>query len=129
MFYAVNPNGVKRPLANGCITFFINGKLTFINGSRSLPMNPPDYVILDTSVFDNFILADKLSVKVLRRFATYVLASNSLYEKLLSSLEILIILDDNLRATPVSYFVADFSSLSSKSDNFTFTLLYWVILH
>ena len=82
MFYAVNPNDIKRLLANGCITFFINDKLTFIKGPRSVPINPPDYIILDTSVFGNFFLADKLSVEALRRFATCVLASNSLYEKL-----------------------------------------------
>ena len=32
---AVNPKGIKTPLANGLITFFINGP-------RNLPRNPPD---------------------------------------------------------------------------------------
>ena len=37
---AVNPNGIKTLLANGLITFFINGKPVFNNGPRSLPRNP-----------------------------------------------------------------------------------------
>ena len=43
---AVNPNGIKTLLANGLITFFINGIGLFNNGSRSLPGNP-DCIILD----------------------------------------------------------------------------------
>ena len=44
---AVNPNGIKTILANGLITFFINGNPVFRNGSKSLPRNPPDCMILD----------------------------------------------------------------------------------
>ena len=44
---AVNPNGIKAHLANGLITFFINGNPVFINGPRSLPRHPPSYIILD----------------------------------------------------------------------------------
>ena len=44
---ALNPNGMKTLLANGLITFFINGNLVFCNGPRSLTRNPPDYIILD----------------------------------------------------------------------------------
>ena len=44
---AVNPNGIKTLLANGLMTFFINGNLVFSNGPRRLPMNPRDYIILD----------------------------------------------------------------------------------
>ena len=38
----VNPNGIKTHLANGLITFFINGSpvTVFNNGPRSLPRNP-----------------------------------------------------------------------------------------
>ena len=43
----VNTNGIKALFANGLITFFINGNPVFNNGSRSLPRNPPDYIILD----------------------------------------------------------------------------------
>ena len=34
---AVIPNGIKTLLANGLITFFINGSPVFNNGPRSLP--------------------------------------------------------------------------------------------
>ena len=34
---AVNPNGIKTLLANGLITFFINGNPVFNNGPRNLP--------------------------------------------------------------------------------------------
>ena len=43
---AVNSNGTKALLANGQITFFINGKLVFGNGPTSLPGSPPDCTIL-----------------------------------------------------------------------------------
>ena len=33
-----NPNDIKKLLANGLITFFINGKPVFSNGSKSLYM-------------------------------------------------------------------------------------------
>ena len=45
-------------LANGLNTFFINGQPTFINGPSSLSRNPSDCTILDSLVFDQFILAD-----------------------------------------------------------------------
>ena len=44
---AVNPKGIKTLLANGLITFFINGNPVFSNGPSNLPRNPPDCVILD----------------------------------------------------------------------------------
>ena len=44
---AVHPKGIKALLANGLITFFINGNPVFSNGPRSLPRNPPDCIILD----------------------------------------------------------------------------------
>ena len=44
---AVDPNGIKTLLANGLITFFINGNPVFSNGPRSLPRNPPDCIISD----------------------------------------------------------------------------------
>ena len=44
---AVNPKGTKTLLANGFITFFIRGNPVFSNGPKSLPRNPPDYIIFD----------------------------------------------------------------------------------
>ena len=41
---AVNPNGIKTLLANGCSTFFIKGKQVFSNGPRSPPRNLPDFL-------------------------------------------------------------------------------------
>ena len=34
---SVYPNGIKTLLANGLITFFINGNPVFNNGQRNLP--------------------------------------------------------------------------------------------
>ena len=56
---AVNPRGMKKLLANGLITFFINGNPVFSNEARSLPINPPDCIILDYWVFDKLISIDK----------------------------------------------------------------------
>ena len=56
---AVNPRGIKTLLANGLITFFISGNPVFSNGSRGLPKNPPDCIILDIWVFNNLISVDK----------------------------------------------------------------------
>ena len=43
----VNPNGINTILANSVGTLVINSNQTSINGSRSLPWNPPDCIILD----------------------------------------------------------------------------------
>ena len=56
---AVNPKGIKTFLANGLITFFINGNPVFSNGLSNLPKNPPDCIISDNLVFDNLISVDK----------------------------------------------------------------------
>ena len=39
---AVNPEGINTLLANGLITFFINGNPVFNKGPSNLPKNPPD---------------------------------------------------------------------------------------
>ena len=39
---AVNSKGIKTILANGLITFFINGNPLFSNGPSNLLRNPPD---------------------------------------------------------------------------------------
>ena len=56
---AVSPKGIKTLLANGLITFFINGNPVFSNGPSNLPRNPLYCIILDHSVFDNLISIDK----------------------------------------------------------------------
>ena len=43
---AVNPKGIKTPLANGFVTLFIRGNPVFSDGPRSLSRNPPDCIVL-----------------------------------------------------------------------------------
>ena len=69
---AGEPNGIKTRLGNGLRTFFIKSKPDFNNVSRSLTRNPLDCLILDSWVFDNFILADKLFTKTLQSFETCI---------------------------------------------------------
>ena len=45
---AVNPKGIKIPLANGLITFFIKDHSVFNKGARSIPRDPPDSIIVDS---------------------------------------------------------------------------------
>ena len=54
---AVNPKGITTLLANGLVTFFINGNLVFSYGPRTLPRNPPDCIVLNNWVFDHLISA------------------------------------------------------------------------
>ena len=50
---AVIPNGIRTLLANGLITFFINGNPVFNNGPINLLRNYPNWIIFDNWVFDN----------------------------------------------------------------------------
>ena len=43
----LNHTGIETLLANGLISFFINGNPDFTNGLRSLPRSPPQCIILD----------------------------------------------------------------------------------
>ena len=56
----------------------------FGKGPRSLPRNLPDCFILDSWVFDYFILGGKLLVKDLRSFETCLSVNNNLWGKLVS---------------------------------------------
>ena len=109
---AVNLNSIKSIktlLVNDVSTFFIKGKSAFSNGSKSFPRNLPDCTVLDSWVFDNFLLAHKLFAKVLQSFGTYLSVSNNLCRKLVSSsLDSPIIFDDNREVTPVPFLIADF---------------------
>ena len=49
-------------LANVISTLFVNGKLIFINGPGSLCRNPLNCTILDSWVFEHFVLANELFV-------------------------------------------------------------------
>ena len=48
--------------------FFIKGKSVSSNGLRSLPINPPNCIILDSWVFADFKSAYKLFAKVFQSF-------------------------------------------------------------
>lgn len=52
-----------------------NGKLFFINGTRSSLTNPPESIILDICIFDNFTLAEELFSKDFQIFAICRLSS------------------------------------------------------
>ena len=97
----VNPNGIKTLLANGLSAFFINGSPGFNNRPRSLPINPPDYIILDSWVFGNLIPVDELFAKALRTLV-------KIWGKLFSSSELQFIFDDNLKTTSVLFFLTFF---------------------
>ena len=56
---AVNPKGIQTLLANGLITFFINGNPVISNGPSNLPRNSPDCIIFDNWLFDNLISGDE----------------------------------------------------------------------
>ena len=107
---AANPNGLIL-LANGLRTFFIKGKPGFSNSLRSLPENPLDCPILESWVFDYFILADELFAKALQSPKTCVLVNHNLCRKSVSSIE-LITFDERFKITSVPCFIPDFSLLS-----------------
>ena len=47
MTTAVIPKRIKTLLANGLITFVINGNPAFSNEPNNLPRNPPDCIIIN----------------------------------------------------------------------------------
>ena len=67
---AFNPEGIKTFLAYYMSIFFINDNLIFNNWPRSLPRNRLRCTILDSWLFDDFILADELFAKTLESFET-----------------------------------------------------------
>ena len=64
-FPVVNPNGIKTVLDNGLSKFVIKGKPVFSNGNKGLSKGPLDYTILESWVFDKFILVDEPFAKAL----------------------------------------------------------------
>ena len=92
----------SKHLASSLITFFINGKLAFIKDPRTLPRNPPNCIILEICVCDNFVLEGKLFAKSWEKLVTC-----------LSVRELPIIFDDNFKVTSVKTFAANFNLLSS----------------
>ena len=64
--------------------------------------------------FKNVILADKPFTKALRIFETCVSNDNSLCEKLVSSLDLLIKFDERFKVASVPYFTVEFNLLSCE---------------
>ena len=98
---------MSKRLANGVSTILINGKPILINVPRMLPRNQPHCIVLEICVFNNFILAYELAI-TLQIFALRLPVSNKLCGKLVSSLYLSIIFDDNLKVTSTRLFVIDF---------------------
>ena len=81
MLLQLIPNGIKENLANGLITYFVNGNPVFINGTRSL-----DCIISENWVFDRLMKVDGFLAKAIRRFETWVLVNNNFWRNLAPSL-------------------------------------------
>ena len=109
--------------------FFISGNPVFNKGPSNLPRTPPDCIIFDNWVSENLISVYELCENALRILENCLSVSNNSCGKLVLSLESPTMLEDNLITTSFSFFIADSNYLSCEFDNFTFTLLYWVILY
>ena len=59
----------------------MTGKPAFSNGPIILHRNPPKRIILESWVFENFILADEPFAKALKTFEACLLFNNDLCEK------------------------------------------------
>ena len=105
-------------------TFSINFKSTLINTPRKVPRNSPYFTILNSLVFDNFILANELFEKALKTPETCLTVNNNLCEKLVLRLELAITFDERFKITSVLLFIPGFTLLSCQLHSFTFKLLY-----
>ena len=103
----VNSNGTNTVYANSVNLFFIDGRGTLNSGLRSLPRNPPDCIILDSRIFDNFISFEELFPEALQGSANCLLVNNRLCGKLVLSMSIMY--NDNLTVISVVSFVAEFN--------------------
>ena len=110
---AVSLNGMNTLLSNGVSTLFISSKPTFIDGSKSLPRNQSECIILEICVLIilYYFMNCLQSKSYLQRFATYLAVSINLCEKLVSSLELPITFDDSFKDIPVAFFITDFNLL------------------
>ena len=75
------------------------------------------------------MLGDELFAKFLRIFETCVSVNNILCGKLVSSSELPIKFAVRFKVNSVALFLADFKLLSWELENFTFDVLYSVILY
>ena len=97
---------------------------------RSLPKSSLHCSIVDSYVFENFILADEPFAKSWWILGTCV-SVNNLCGKLASYFEspIKFQIYESYKVTWVPFFIPDFNFSSCKLDNFTFKVLYWVIVY
>ena len=92
-------------------------------------INPPNCTILDSWVFQSFILTDRPFSRDWQIFETCVLVNNNLWGKLVSSLDSQTAFEERFRVTSVPSSINDYNLLSCKLNNFTFKSLYWVMLY
>ena len=85
--------------------FFSNIFLEVYYFFRGLPKNLTDWTILDSWVFDIFILADELFAKTLRSLKACVLVNNNSCGKLVSSLEWPVTFDERFKLSWVQFFI------------------------
>ena len=90
--------------------------------------NPPNCTILDSWVFENFILVDEPFSKVLRSLETCVLVNDNLYRRSVWSLDSATTFYKRFKVAWVPFFILDFNLLSCELDNSIFKVLYLVIL-
>ena len=100
---AVYPKGINTLLANGLITFFINGNPVFSKGPSNLPKNPPDSILFGNWVFKSLMPIDELLANALQMLETCLFVSNNSCGKLPLSLESPIMLGYNLITTSFSF--------------------------
>ena len=106
------------------VHFFIKDKPGSNNCPQSLPRNPPDWTILDSWAFDNFILADKLFAQALQSLENCLSVSNNLRGKLVSTLESPITFDERFKVTLAPFFTTNFDILCYELDNFMLSHLH-----
>ena len=76
----------------------------------------------------NFILADEPFAKGLQISETCASVNNSLFENLVSLLEVAIKFDERFHVTSLPFFIPGFNSISCELENFKIKGFYLVIL-
>ena len=88
-----------------------------------------EFLLISFFFFNHFTLAEELFAKALWSLGTCVLVNNNLCGKLFSSLESPATFDEEFKVTSVPIFIAGINLLSCELDDFTFNVLYWMILY
>ena len=80
-------------------------------------ITPPDWIKVGNWVLENFIWVDKPLTKTLRSLQTFVSVNNSLYGKLVSSLESPVTFYERFEANSVPYLIPEFNLLSREFNS------------